>query len=427
MNLHSIFIEPSSKIESPSLRLKAEITTWIILIRTFLLIAVLGALVSLSYVNPKPMIAAILISCIASGLARTRYFQIATILVILESLIAIPGAVVTTSDTSVFAIGGPAFLAMGPLIASFALSIPMTVAVVVATCVSFFFTYLHSTPEFHAVVLAEFAIVMMISGLAVLGAVLRDRSDRIMQAQRAKVMQSSKLASLGEMASGVAHELNTPLAAILLNAEMAAEELREITPPSGDAIVYLAEIAEIAERMGRIISGLKNFARDSEHEHFEQLRLSDCVEDALRLCEQRIRASKIELSCDLSELAGVVLPARGIQLSQAVLNLLNNAFDAAQDQDKKWIRVETRFSGESIEILVTDSGSGISPSDQERLFEPFYTTKDYGKGTGLGLSISKGIAQAHNGDIFYDTTSVNTRFVLRLPLESKDHHLKFAA
>jgi C4-dicarboxylate-specific signal transduction histidine kinase len=260
--------------------------------------------------------------------------------------------------------------------------------------------------------------VFAMSAFAVLSRYVNDQSQKALTLERAKVLQSSKLASIGEMAAGIAHELNTPLGAIMLNVEMTKEILNEGLTPSVSArrssVDLLNDVEAITERMSAIILGLKAFGRDSQHEPLVSLPLSEIVRDALTLCGQRFKTSGARLQIDDNSLQTVV-PVRRVQIVQTVLNLLNNAFDATADLDVRWLRIEAVEKNDYVSLLVTDSGSGISDEAAQRLFEPFFTTKEYGHGTGLGLSISKGIALEHGGDLHYVRSSAQTQFSLDLP------------
>lgn len=110
-----------------------------------------------------------------------------------------------------------------------------------------------------------------------------------------------------------------------------------------------------------------------------------------------------------------MLNCRGVQISQVLLNLLNNAFDAIELLPEKWIKLDAMKMEDTIVIHVTDSGHGIPEEEREKIFQPFYTTKPIGKGTGLGLSLSRKIVQDHKGTLTLDTNSAHTRFVIKIP------------
>ncbi|MBY0315470.1 MAG: GHKL domain-containing protein [Bdellovibrionales bacterium] len=111
----------------------------------------------------------------------------------------------------------------------------------------------------------------------------------------------------------------------------------------------------------------------------------------------------------------IKIQCRSVEISQVFLNLLDNAFDAIHQLEEKWVRVELRDLDESIEMSFTDSGWGIPECLKDKIMQPFFTTKEVGKGTGLGLSIAHGIIEAHQGQLFLDSTSTHTRFAVRLP------------
>jgi C4-dicarboxylate-specific signal transduction histidine kinase len=138
------------------------------------------------------------------------------------------------------------------------------------------------------------------------------------------------------------------------------------------------------------------------------------IESTLAFCRARMEARKVELRVrNVSSEAWVL--ARESQLAQILLNLLNNALDAVENLDERWVEVSVEAKDGSYLIAVRDSGQGIAPPIRVKMFEPFFTTKPIGKGTGLGLSISRGIANSHGGSLSYDETSARTRFVLRIP------------
>ncbi|HEX4924120.1 MAG TPA: ATP-binding protein, partial [Bdellovibrionales bacterium] len=125
--------------------------------------------------------------------------------------------------------------------------------------------------------------------------------------------------------------------------------------------------------------------------------------------------------------AELVIACRPTQISQVLLNLLNNAHDAVAEQTEKWVKLDVRDLGDSVELSVTDSGAGIPPEIQEKIMQPFFTTKQIGEGTGLGLSISKGLVDSHHGQLRLDAKSKNTRFVVLLPKTQQPADMKGAA
>lgn len=228
-----------------------------------------------------------------------------------------------------------------------------------------------------------------------------------------KSVQSSKLASIGEIAAGVAHEVNNPLTIIFGFIKIIEEELKA-SIPDRDAVAQAIEtIKQAASRAAKIVTGLRDFSRDGATDPFEDIRVTEILDMALTLCRERFKKNGVELRLDLR--TQKYIHCRRIELSQVFLNLVMNAFDAVKGLEAPWIQVTTQDVPDFIEILITDSGSGIHQAIQDKIFHPFFTTKRFGSGTGLGLSIAKNIITTHHGDIFYDPSSKNTCFVVRLP------------
>lgn len=227
--------------------------------------------------------------------------------------------------------------------------------------------------------------------------------------------QSAKMTALGEMAGGIAHEINTPLSAILMNAEMLLDKADHATP---DQIRKRTEtIIKIVARVSKIIMGLKRFSRNSDAAEKSRVAVQTIVDDTLTLCSEKFKSHSVNLEIKLenSELTVHCVPEH---ISQVLLNFLNNSLYALKNAEtisNKWISIHARLQEDKVEIAVTDAGLGLPESVQAKLMQPFFTTKPPGAGTGLGLSISKGIVEQSGGEMYYDKHSPNTRFVIRLP------------
>ena len=231
--------------------------------------------------------------------------------------------------------------------------------------------------------------------------------------QKSIAEYSAKLAALGEMAGGIAHEINNPLNIILLLIEK-QRDLLERTPGNITELKKDNEKIETTiNRISKIISGLRSFARSGQNDPIESSNLQKIIEDTLSLCHERFKNSNIELKVGPFP-PDLTVKTRPVQLSQVLLNLLNNAFEAVEGFEKKWISVAVTDLENKIQIRVIDCGFGIPESIQDRLFVPFFTTKDIGKGTGLGLSISKGLIESHHGKMYYESSSTHTSFVVEL-------------
>lgn len=233
---------------------------------------------------------------------------------------------------------------------------------------------------------------------------------------KAQLMQASKLTALGEMAGGVAHEINTPLSIISMRTEQLEECVRESAYDEKVFAETLSVIKKTTDRIAKIVSGLRFFARDGRRTKPQTVPVSRLVEDTLSLCRERFSNHGVQLELVTEDsYPSLSMECREVEVSQVLLNLLNNAFDAVMDSKEKWVHFTVRDIGPHIEFSIIDSGAGISPHVQEKMMQPFFTTKSVGKGTGLGLSISRGIVESHDGKLFFDNTSKNTKFVVRLP------------
>jgi PAS domain S-box-containing protein len=257
-------------------------------------------------------------------------------------------------------------------------------------------------------------------GNKVLQARLIDISERknieeSLNIQREKLMASAKMSSLGEMAGGIAHEINNPLAIIIGKISQLKRRLKIDT----DLIKLnedLSVIENTAKRISSIIKGLSAFSRNAENDSMENVLVPVLIQDTLELSRERFKFNSIDLRFDYANCQQVFVKGRAAQLLQVLVNLLNNAFDAVEVLPIKWVEIQVKVVGNTCKILISDSGDGIPPDVVEKIMSPFFTTKSIGRGTGLGLSISKGIIEEHHGKLYYDATSKNTRFVIELPI-----------
>lgn len=239
-------------------------------------------------------------------------------------------------------------------------------------------------------------------------------NEELVLNQQMKLAMSSKMSSLGEMAGGIAHEINNPLTIINSKALVIGKLLEKEQPDLPKVESELRKIEETTDRIAKIIRGLTAFARNTEGDPLEPAMVSKIISDTLELCSERFKNHQIELKVKMQDDA--LIDCRPHQISQVVLNLLNNAHDAVLNLPEKWINIEVIRHNAWILIKITDSGPGINPAIVEKIMEPFFTTKEVGKGTGLGLSISKGIIEDHRGQLRYETYQNHTQFVIQLPV-----------
>jgi signal transduction histidine kinase len=236
----------------------------------------------------------------------------------------------------------------------------------------------------------------------------------LLASEQGRASYAAKMATLGEMASGIAHEINTPLATILSKSEQLGELLEEEPLDKPCLLKFSNEIGSTALRISQVIKGLRSFARDGQADPFVPTPASKLVEDSLALCRERFRENGLalrvaEIPMDLN------IDCRPTQLMQIFLNLLNNAFDAVRAIPESWVSLDWKDVGQELEFSVTDSGAPIPQEVAAKIFKPFFTTKPAGQGTGLGLSICRNIAAGHGGSLDLDFSALHPRFVLRLP------------
>ncbi len=229
-----------------------------------------------------------------------------------------------------------------------------------------------------------------------------------LQRTQQQLVQSAKLAAIGELAAGVAHELNSPLTVILGHAQMLAAKAE----PDSALSAKLHKIEDEALRASKITRGLLDFSRRREPMH-EPVSVNTLVPRALELIGSKLRGRDIKVQTRLDQRAQAI---RGDadQLTQVLINLTGNAIDAMEAGGT--LTIATFAADDAIELFVTDTGTGMAPEQVSQIFEPFYTTKPEGKGTGLGLSVTLGILKSHGGTIAVDSEpGRGTTMRVRLP------------
>ena len=238
----------------------------------------------------------------------------------------------------------------------------------------------------------------------------RKRIEASLAAEREQRIEDSRLASLGEMAASIAHEIKSPLSALVGFADLCAECHDQPEKIKN----YAAKILRTADRITKIVKALESQARKGDGDPFQDTQLREIVEDTVELCRDKFRDSNVELRLrKLPE--GFRFDCRATQVAQVLLNLLKNARDAVDALPERWVELDFRDLGEKFALVVTDSGPGIPAKVRERLMQPFYTTKGVGKGTGLGLSLSRRISEEHGGSLTIEAECAHTRFVITLP------------
>ncbi len=231
---------------------------------------------------------------------------------------------------------------------------------------------------------------------------------------QAKLAHSEKMATIGRLVSGVAHEVNNPLAAILGFTDLLLENPAVPASAREDLQIILQE----TQRTKDIVQDLLSFARQRPVRR-ELVQVNSVLRQTIKLRSYDFASHGVEVIEDFEEALTAAL-GDSQQLQQVFLNILNNAYDAVQEAGQRGcIRIHTRRQAEMIEVAISDNGTGIT--DPQRIFDPFYTTKQVGKGTGLGLSICYGIVRAHGGEIqcWSNEAGAGSTFVVRIPVATE--------
>jgi signal transduction histidine kinase len=233
--------------------------------------------------------------------------------------------------------------------------------------------------------------------------------------QKSIVYQSARLASIGEMAGGIAHEVNNPLSIIAGMSKVLRKHFDQNQISIPEAVLCFEKINKNVNRIAGIIKSLRTVSRDGNFDPFQNESFNDVITDIVDLVKDRYNSIGTDfrytpISSDFN------FDCRRVQIEQVLINLLNNAADATADQKAPWVELKIEKSSTSLKILIIDSGMGIPEEVRNKIMTPFFTTKAPGKGTGLGLSISSNIIKQHSGKFYVDANHPNTCFVIELPL-----------
>lgn len=230
---------------------------------------------------------------------------------------------------------------------------------------------------------------------------------------QARVAQSERLASLGMLAAGVAHEVNNPLGGILALTGLTVEDMPKDDPNREN----LVEVIRQTERCRDIVKGLLEFSRQSKGNR-EPVDLNRVLEDTLSLVGKQALFFNINVVCQFESALPPVVADRS-QIQQVFINILMNAVQAMNERGAITIVTRQNSSDHSVEVAISDTGQGIPPEQIDRIFDPFFTTKESGHGTGLGLSIAYGIVTTHRGTISVQSElGKGSTFTIRMPVET---------
>ncbi len=242
------------------------------------------------------------------------------------------------------------------------------------------------------------------------------RREQELRDKQEQLVQAGKLATVGELTTGIAHELNNPLNNIGLFVGNAIDLLEFSGTDRGRVLEQLRNAMLQVRKAIEIISHLRTFGRAAPSSR-EPVRINDVVTRALELTYEQLRLRQVEVRLDLCR-EDPVVDGNAIQLEQVFINLLTNARDALASSARKLIHIASVVREGIVRLVFQDTGPGIAAGSEQRIFDPFFTTKDVGAGTGLGLSIAYGIIKDHGGaiSILKDSTEPGAVFLVELPL-----------
>ncbi|MGE3609982.1 MAG: sensor histidine kinase [Bacteriovoracaceae bacterium] len=239
-------------------------------------------------------------------------------------------------------------------------------------------------------------------------------SRNLILEQQTRLIAAAKFSALGEMAGGIAHEINNPLTIINGKISGVISGIQDGSIDKEKILKELSKVETTVERISKIIKGLNSFSRNSNEDQMELTSLTQIISECLDLCKEKINKREIELKIKIRN--DIKVLCRPQQISQIIINLISNSYDALANASVRWIEIAAETNLDSVCISISDSGPGIPEHIREKIMQPFFTTKEVGKGTGLGLSISKGLAEEHKGSLELDLKSQHTKFILKLPL-----------
>lgn len=243
-------------------------------------------------------------------------------------------------------------------------------------------------------------------------------TDELVQARKeirekeAVALYSLKLASVGQMAAGVAHEVNNPLAIIQGSASIIAGLVQEENLDRSNLKLFSERIVATSDRIARIVKSLRSLTRGGEQDPFAPLSVKNLISSCQEISGHKLKGHDVTLM--VPEKKDMTVLGREVQLGQVLLNLIANSIDAVKELPERWVKIDYGHEDGELWVEVVDSGKGIAGEIADKMMEPFFTTKKE-EGTGLGLPISSKIMEEHGGKLFYDAEKVNTTFRMKFP------------
>jgi C4-dicarboxylate-specific signal transduction histidine kinase len=244
---------------------------------------------------------------------------------------------------------------------------------------------------------------------------LNDPKEATLSNEEIAIAKHSKLSAMGQMASSIAHEINNPLSVIRMNAEILLEYCQD-AEQSEKILEKCRKIISTTDRISGIIRALKSISASSTKPNFQWTKLSTVIDDVAELCANRFKMASVPLEMDIGKIRDMNFYIDAAQISQAVINLLNNSFDAIQTLPERWVRLHGHIDNNNLSLMVTDSGNGIPDDILKDVLNPFFSTKANHQGLGIGLNLVQSYAAFHEGSLSYALVDGHTTFVLEFPL-----------
>lgn len=247
--------------------------------------------------------------------------------------------------------------------------------------------------------------------------------EQNLELERAKSLHQSKLATIGQLAAGVGHEINNPLAIIAGQIVVAEQMLKDSPNPDSRVLDRLKKIDHAVNRIANIVKGLRTFAR-SDDSQITYFNIMDPVQETFDMLKDMYEKEGVKLSLQSDGSVNFLLGNRG-RIQQVLINLISNAKDSSEGKNDRSISLEITANGEEVLLKVKDNGSGIREDLYDKIFEPFFTTKEPNKGTGIGLSLVNNIIKEHKGRIELESKfGQGTTFTLILPRKKQTHTIQ---
>lgn len=241
-----------------------------------------------------------------------------------------------------------------------------------------------------------------------------------LEEQIAKSFNERRLAALGEMAGGIAHEINNPLAILVGRAAQLRNYTSSLNGDSAQIEMILSSIEKTIFRIQSAVMDLETIASHPSHEESKIFQFGRLLQRIRDLSINRYAPRGVRV--DFPESFDASVEAREVELAQAFLYLIENAAEAAKQSDSPWFRVEAqKLDSETLRVRLIDSGPGVPLEVRDKIFQPFFTTKEVGQGRGVGLSLAMSIIDSHGGRLYFDFSQNNTTVCIELPLAKQNH------